>query len=70
VERAGNRPRRYIVVCVQCREDVENESVKRTPWVIHNVVHYLPAVAAAMLAIFPSPTTQGIVLYSSFPKQC
>jgi hypothetical protein len=54
---------------VQCREGAENESVTRRPWEMHDAFHYLPAVAAAMLAVFPSPTTQQIVLCLLLPKQ-
>jgi hypothetical protein len=43
--------------------------VKRAPWYAHNDVYNLPAVAAAMLAVLPWPTTQRIILCSLLPKQ-
>ena len=49
--------------CVRCWEGAEKESVKRALWVVHNYFQYLPAVAAAMLAMLPSP-----IVCSSLPK--
>jgi hypothetical protein len=40
--------------CVRCREGAENEGVLRSLRYIHNDFYYLPAVAAAMLAVLPS----------------
>lgn len=55
--------------CLRCWEGAWGKKVWKDAVVAHDYLLYLPAVAAAMLALLPSPTTQGIVLCSPLPPK-